>query len=325
MKESQKNSKIILDKAAIFKSLDKLGEYKNESLKTTIKKWEDDDETSNMFIIKIEGENSFLGVVNGLFEREGFGVNTYSNGDIYFGYFSENQRNKHGIYIYKPKLENNYILSEYYYGMWKDNYRDGYGIYLWLKENKSNLCFNNFESSSFKAYIGNISKNIFIKGTLLIKSGNNYYIYHGQFNSEGKKHGELSFFYSAQKELLFYGSFIKDKFISGYIANFTEEGNIIKINKYNEDKIIEKNDMNNLEIKEVEKIMFNFRNIIMSKDYFGDIYKEFGEVIKFRENNMNNMEILNSDRYIDIMKAAVGYNKITIFRDIEKYVEEKKN
>lgn len=322
MKDPQKNSKITLDKAAIFKALDKTGEYKNESLKITIKKWEDDDVVGNMFIIKIEGETPFLGVVNGMFEREGFGVNTYSNGDIYFGYFSENQRNKHGIYSYKPKLENNFILSEYYYGMWKDDYRDGYGIYLWLRENKSNEPFNNFETSSFKAYIGNISKDIFIKGTLLIKSENNYYIYHGQFNSEGKKHGDLSFFYSAQKELLLYGTFDNDIFISGYIAKFTDEGNIIKINKYFNGKIEEKNESNSKEIEIVEKIMFNFRNIIMSKDYFGDIYKEFKEVNKFREKNMNNLEILNSDRYIDIMKAAVGYNKISIFRDIEKYVEE---
>ena len=322
MKEPQKNSKITLDKAAIFKALDKTGEYKNESLKITIKKWEDDDVVGNMFIIKMEGETPFLGVVNGIFEREGFGVNTYSNGDIYFGYFSENQRNKHGIYSYKPKLENNFILSEYYYGMWKNDYRDGYGIYLWLRENKSNEPFNNFETSSFKAYIGNISKDIFTKGTLLIKSENNYYIYHGQFNSEGKKHGDLSFFYSAQKELLLYGTFDNDIFISGYIAKFTGEGNIIKINKYFNGKIEEKNESNSKEIEIVEKIMFNFRNIIMSKDYFGDIYKEFKEVNKFREKNMNNLEILNSDRYIDIMKAAVGYNKISIFRDIEKYVEE---
>ena len=91
MKESQEQSKIILDKNAIFKSLEKIGEYKNEKLKLTIKKWEDDDVISNMFIIKIEGNCSFFGVINGLFEREGFGVNTYSNGDSYFGYFSENE------------------------------------------------------------------------------------------------------------------------------------------------------------------------------------------------------------------------------------------
>ena len=321
MKESQEQNKIIFDKSLIFKSLDKFGEYKNEKLKTTIKKWEDDDVTSNMFIIKIEGDCSFLGVINGLFEREGFGVNTYSNGDYYFGYFSENERNKHGIYSYKPKIENNNILSEYYYGSWKDNYKDGYGIYLWLKENKSTKSFSDFSNSSFKAYIGNISRDVFTKGTLLIKSFDNYFVYHGTFNSEGKKHGDLSFFYSAQKELLLYGTFENDNFISGFISTFNDEGNLIKICKYNNGEMVERKDINQIEIDIVEKIMFNFRNVIMSKDYFGDVYKEFGNIIKFKEKHMNNLDILNSDKYIDIMNAVVRYNKITIFKDIENYVE----
>ena len=321
MKESQEQNKIIFDKSLIFKSLDKFGEYKNEKLKTTIKKWEDDDVTSNMFIIKIEGDCSFLGVINGLFEREGFGVNTYSNGDYYFGYFSENERNKHGIYSYKPKIENNNILSEYYYGSWKDNYKDGYGIYLWLKENKSTKSFSDFSNSSFKAYIGNISRDVFTKGTLLIKSFDNYFVYHGTFNSEGKKHGDLSFFYSAQKELLLYGTFENDNFISGFISTFNDEGNLIKICKYNNGEMVERIDINQIEIDIVEKIMFNFRNVIMSKDYFGDAYKEFGNVVKFKEKHMNNLDILNSDKYIDIMNAVVRYNKITIFKDIENYVE----
>ena len=321
MKESQEQNKIIFDKSLIFKSLDKFGEYKNEKLKTTIKKWEDDDVTSNMFIIKIEGDCSFLGVINGLFEREGFGVNTYSNGDYYFGYFSENERNKHGIYSYKPKIENNNILSEYYYGSWKDNYKDGYGIYLWLKENKSTKSFSDFSNSSFKAYIGNISRDAFTKGTLLIKSFDNYFVYHGTFNSEGKKHGDLSFFFSAQKELLLYGTFENDNFISGFISTFNDEGNLIKICKYNNGEMVERKDINQIEIDIVEKIMFNFRNVIMSKDYFGDAYKEFGNVVKFKEKHMNNLDILNSDKYIDIMNAVVRYNKITIFKDIENYVE----
>ena len=321
MKESQEQNKIIFDKSLIFKSLDKFGEYKNEKLKTTIKKWEDDDVTSNMFIIKIDGDCPFLGVINGLFEREGFGVNTYSNGDYYFGYFSENERNKHGIYSYKPKIENNNILSEYYYGSWKDNYKDGYGIYLWLKENKSTKSFSDFSNSSFKAYIGNISRDVFTKGTLLIKSFDNYFVYHGTFNSEGKKHGDLSFFYSAQKELLLYGTFENDNFISGFISTFNDEGNLIKICKYNNGEMVERKDINQIEIDIVEKIMFNFRNVIMSKDYFGDVYKEFGSVVKFKEKHMNNLDILNSDKYIDIMNAVVRYNKITIFKDIENYVE----
>ena len=320
MRGFQNQTKIILDKLAIFKALDKKGEYKDDQSKITIKKWEDDDITSNMFIIKIEGDTKFLGVINGLFEREGFGVNTYQNGDNYFGYFSEDERNKHGIYSFKPKLENNFILSEYYYGIWKDNFRNEHGIYLWLKENKNIKPFSDFENADFNAFIGNIEEDAFIKGTLLIKKGNDYFVYHGNFNNNGKKEGDLCFFYSAKKELLLYGSFENDIFISGHMANFNDEGNIIKICKYFKGQIIDEKDINKLEIDIVEKLLFNFRNVIMTKDYFGDLYKEFGQVINFRDRNMNNLEILNSDKYIDIMNAAIGYNKITIFDDIEKYV-----
>ena len=320
MRGSSNQTKIILDKLEIFKALDKKGEYKNEQSKITIKKWEDDDITSNMFIIKTEGDSKFLGVINGMFEREGFGVNTYQNGDNYFGYFSEDERNKHGIYSFKPKMENKFILSEYYYGLWKDNYRNEHGIYLWLKENKNIKPFSDFENANFNAFIGNIEEDAFVKGTLLIKKGNDYYVYHGNFNENGKKEGDLCFFYSAKKELLLYGNFENDIFISGHMANFNDEGNIIKINKYFKGKIINEKDINKLEIDIVEKILFNFRNVIMTKDYFGDLYKEFGQAINFRDRNMNNLEILNSDKYIDIMNAAIGYNKITIFDDIEKYV-----
>jgi hypothetical protein len=55
----------------------------------------------------------------------------------------------------------------------------------------------------------------------------------------------------------------------------------------------------------------------MSKDYFRNIYEVFGQAIKFRESNKNNIEIFNSSFYIDIINAAVGYNKISIFRNIE--------
>ena len=98
-----------------------------------------------MFIIKIEGDTPFLGVVNQMLEREGFGVNIYQNGDNYFGYFSEDKRNKHGIYSFKPKIENNFILNKYYYGLWKDNNRNEHGIYLWLKENKNIKPFSDFK------------------------------------------------------------------------------------------------------------------------------------------------------------------------------------
>ena len=317
MQNFQNTSKITFDKLDIFRSLSKKGEYKDEKANTIIKKWEDGEVTSNLFILQIKNGLQFLGVINGIFEREGFGFNTYKNGDIYFGYFSEDKRNKHGIYSYKPKIENNFISREYYYGLWKDDYRNEYGVYLWLKENKNISPFSDFENAIFTAYVGNIKQDVFTKGTLLIKNENDYFIYHGNFNKEGKKEGNLCFFYSLKKNMLFYGSFQKDIFISGYIATFNTEGNIINLCKCNQGKIMNRNEIN----QEVEQFLINFRKVIMSKDYFKNIYEVFGKAIEFRDKNLNNIEIFNSGYYIDIINAAVVYNKISIFRNIENMLK----
>jgi hypothetical protein len=276
-----------------------------------------------MYLLQIQDEYPFLGVLNSLLEREGFCLNTYENGDIYFGYFSDNERNRHGIYSYKPKLQNEFLLSEHYYGLWKDDQKDDHGIYLWLKENKNIKPFSDFENSSFNAFVGNFEFEKFLNGALLIKKGNEYYVYYGNFNKEGKKEGDLCFFYSAQKELLLYGTFENDVFTSGYMATFNDDGILLKICKYKKGQIINKDQINSLEIEIVEKILFNFRNVIMSKDYFGMIYDEFGKIINYRNNKMNDLDILNSDEYINIMNTIIGYNKITIFNDIEKYVVNK--
>ena len=69
-------------------------------------------------------------------------------------------------------------------------------------------------------------------------------------------------------EEILYGTFKDDVFIDGFVGKFNDEGNIEKIIKYKNKKIFEeKNDENN----EIAKKMFTFRNIIMSKDYFGII------------------------------------------------------
>ena len=58
----------------------------------------------------------------------------------------------------------------------------------------------------------------------------------------------------------------------------------------------------------------------MEKDYFGELYNIFGNAYNFKKNEMNNIDILNNDKYLDIMTAAISYNKVTIFNDIEKFV-----
>lgn len=333
--EEESSSKNIIhyERKEILEQINKIGKY--ESGSTTIIKWEDEmNKNTQMYIVKNNFKNlPFIGVVNFEFKREGYCVNQYCNGDEYFGYYSNDFRNKHGIYIYKPKLIGTKFLSrQFYFGLWENDIKEGRGIYLWLKENnvfnshnKLYNPFNNFESSNFHAYIGEFEKNCFTKGTFLKKEGDNYFVFHGTYLKNFKKNGNNCFYYSAKLEEIFYGTFKNDIFIEGYVGKFNENGELLDVVKYQNKKIIEKDNLNksdNINIKNVNKKMLTFRNVIMSKDYFGILYKIFKDVIDFKIKNMDNINIFNSEKYLDLMNIAASYNQVTISKEIEKYINQ---
>ena len=337
MEEEQSSSKnkIHYDKNAILKKLKSKEKYQFGT--TTIIRWEDDMNYSNteMYVLKNKLNNlPFLGVVNYEFKREGYCINKYQNGDEYFGYYSNDLRNKQGMYIYKPKFEmNNIILRQYYFGLWSNDIKQGRGIYLWLKDNRDNYNkslinktpynpFNNFEKANFTAYVGNFDKNKFTKGTLLKKEDDNYFVFHGSLQNL-KKNGKNCFYYSAKLEEMFYGNFKDDIFIDGFVGKFNDNGEIENIIKYKNKKIINKEQLQQSDnIPEISQKLLTFRNVIMSKDYFGILYNIFKEAIEFKNENMNDVDIFNSDLYIDLMDISASYNQVSIFKDIEKYIKE---
>ena len=285
---------------------------------------------TEMYIIKNKfNKMPFLGVVNYEFKREGYCINNYQNGDEYFGYYSNDLRNKQGLYIYKPIIiVNKFISLQYYFGLWQNDKKNGRGIYLWLKENnnynfynKLYNPFNNFETANFHAYVGEFDNDNFVKGTLLKKEGNNYFVFHGNFNSKNiLKNGKECFYYSAKLEEIFFGTYKNDVFTDGYIGKFEENGEIESIVKYQNKKIIEFEKLEN--VKNIIKKLETFRNVIMSKDYFGILYNVFSDAIKFKNENMNNVDIFNSEKYLDLMEIAASYNQVTIYKDIEKYLNK---
>ena len=320
--EISSKSSIHFDKKEILKKFNSYQKYQEGTI--TIIKWEDDlNFDTEMYIIKNKSkELPFIGVVNYEFKREGYCVNSYLNGDEYFGYYSNDLRNKHGLYIYKPILNReNKILRQYYFGLWENDIKQGRGIYLWLKEEKrirnlkNNLNnklynpFDNFEKANFDAYIGLFEQNEFTKGTLIKKEENNYFVFHGFFNNL-KKNGNNCFYYSANLEKLIYGKFEKNKFIKGYVALFSDEGIIKKFYKYNMD-------MDEINITHIKKLMSDFRNIIMSEDYFGIIFNVFKNAIKFKDNYLNDINAINTYKYEEFLDICKSYKKITIFNDIE--------
>ena len=330
-KESLENNRIIYNKEEILEKIKSKGKY--ESGETTIIKWEDDiNQDTEMYIVKNNfNKRPFIGVVNFEFKREGYCINNYENGDEYFGYYSNDLRNKQGLYIYKPKSTiNKFITRQYYFGLWENDKKNGRGIYLWLRDNNTNIIntnknynpFNNFENSNFHSYVGEFDNDNFTKGTLLKKEGDNYFVFHGQLDSKNlKKNGKECFYYSAKLEQIFFGTFRNDIFIEGYIGKFNDNGNLENIAKIQDKKIIGNENLNkNDNIKKINKKMETFRNVIMSKDYFGDLYNIFKNIIDFKNNYMNDINLFNSDKYIDLMEIFASYNQVSIFKEIEKYL-----
>jgi len=321
----QSNDEILFNKMNIYDSLENSGIYKDE--KNTFKYWTGDEEDEVMYIANIkEDDSNFFGILNIDFEREGYCKNIYKNGDIYFGYYSKNKRDKHGLYQFKSEIDDEEILTEFYYGLWNNDIRDNYGIFLWLREPKNKKMFSNFDNANFQAYVGLVKSDNFLKGTYLSKEGDEYNVYHGTFNEENEKEGENCFLYSATLEQCFFGKFENDNFVEGYVALYDEEGNVKDILKYKNGKKEEEEKIDKEEVEKLAGIFFRFRNVIMNKDYFGDIYNAFKKIVDFRDKKMNRLEILNSNEYLDIITECINYKKITIFNDIENYVdyEEKK-
>ena len=252
-------------------------------------------------------------------EKEGYCVNKYDNGDSYFGYYANDLRNYHGFYSYSPIDINDYKLNRYYLGFWRDDLRHGNGIYFWAKEKKNQKFFDNFDNSNFRCFVGLFNSDNLDKGTYLSKEGDDYFVYHGTFSDNHKKNGKNCFYYSSNLENLLYGTFQDDKFVEGYIAKFNDEGEVDDIKKYNNDKAenMEKNNENS----RIKELMATFRDCILSEDYFGIIFEVFANILKFKDNYVFNIDVINTYKHEDFLEICKSYKKITIYNDIEKYVK----
>ena len=206
----------------------------------------------------------FLGVVNYYFKREGYCLNTYSNGDIYFGYYKNDLRNRQGLYSFKPTKNKNNILSQFYYGLWENDLFNGNGIYLWLKEEENKIPFSDYDNANFEAFVGNSREGKFKKGALISKEGKNYYVYYGNFTDDGKKEGNKCFYYSSNLERLCYGTFENDIFIEGYVGNFDKKGNLNALIIYKKDGENTKGEKIKLKKEpEIENSLIKIREIII--------------------------------------------------------------
>lgn len=315
-----------IDKNKINEEITKTGQYQSDDV--FLKKWENEDDSEGYVCQLTRNNSTFIGVLNDGFQREGYGINNLENGDKYLGYFERDKRNKNGIYFFAPEEKNGKVLIECYQGFWKNNAKEKNGLYIWLEESNDN---NSFDNANFDAYVGEIENDEYKRGTYLSKIGDDYYLYHGNFDNEGRKTDNDAFFYSSKYDRLLHGKIFEDTFLNGYISYFdSNTGLILELAYTTFDKegnlinIISKDDIEKDEINKEEKIMTLFRNIILQEDYFGSIYDKFQKTKNFIEENMNGVEIFDDrDKFPKIIDLCSGYNNNNIYKAIERKVFDK--
>ena len=296
---------------------------KSESEIIIVHKWEGE-ENSRDFIARVKvGNEEYIGIVDSDLVKQGYGLLSLPNNEKYFGYFTDNLKSRHGIYQFPDRLVGEKIEREFFYGLFNEGKIYHHGVYLSIKENKNVEMFNNFDQADFSCFIGDLDLDLyhFTKGTLMVKEGDKYYMYHGKFNDNNEKEGDGVFYYNSEKDELIYGKAVKDKFVEGYMSIFDEDGNISngvyaifndkgKIKQYKKMEEIE--DKNKIFDK-----MFDFRNKIMEKDYFGQIFEIFKDTMK-TVNNEVNLESLNSKvAFSELINITYNFNKIKIKDEIE--------
>jgi hypothetical protein len=320
MQKEQDANTIILDKQKILDAINADKKYEDNDV--LIRRWEGSDENDSYISQITRTPVSFIGILNGKFEREGYGINNFSNGDKYLGYFEDDKRSKHGIYLFNPKITDDIIEQECYYGFWKNNKKNHHGIYIWMKENINNTDFDN---ANFSAYIGEIRNDQYKRGSFLTKDDDNYYLYHGNFDADGTKNDDKAFFYSAKNDRLIRGKIVNNVFVNGYVAFFDEEGEVrdlvyVEFDSKDKVKALKQSDeMEEDEKNNAQEDLTRFRNVILDTDYFGELYQRYKDVKSFINEHMNTIEVLDDkDKFPDIIKLCVDYNNNNIYDDIEK-------
>jgi hypothetical protein len=304
-----------LDKEGIKQEIFEKGKYEDETL--TLKPWKGEID-SEFYIGSIALLNTkYLGVFNQNLKRQSYGVNSYSNGDVYFGHFHNDLKSKHGCYFFAPEtLPNGKVHTEIYHGFWKDDKKDHHGIAVWLDEKKGNT---DFDLADFDAFVGEFEKDEYRKGTYLTKIDDNYFVYYGYFDSNGKKNDNNALFYTSKQDRMFRGVMKDDKYVSGYFIYFDDEGKITDITYIEMDgdtqvvKHVRKFDKISKDEKEKLKNEATiFRNLLIEEDYFGMIYTKIKEMNDFIIKRFDITNLDDTTNYLKIVKLAGSYNDVKI-------------
>ena len=320
MSELEKKELVHTKKGKILEALLIEKVFKEEGV--IIKKWEGERNTKDYISEIKKGDIHFIGILDSNLVKQGYGFMSLPNNEKYFGVYADDLRSKHGLYQYPDKIEGDKIEREFFFGVFNEGKVDNRGVYLWIKEKKDVPMFNNFEEADFSCFVGDLDSNHFINGTYMTKKGEKYYVYYGSFNEQNEKEGDGVFYYNSEKDELMYGKVEKNKFINSYMSVFDDDGNIkngIFVNFDDKGKISDYKQKEEMPDKSgIFDQMFDFRNIILAKDYFGEVFNTFKDTMKFIASDVNFESFDSQDKFSKLINVSFNFNKISIKEDIDK-------
>lgn len=285
-----------------------------------IRKWEGEANAKDYIAEIKKGDIQFVGILDSNLVKNGYGYMSLPNNERYFGVYTDDLRSKHGIYQYPDKINGDKIEREFFFGVFNEGKADNRGVYLWITEDKNVPMFNDFEKADFSCFIGDLNDKHFIEGTYMTKKGEEYFVYHGKFNEKNEKDGDGAFYYNSDKDELMYGKVEQNKFVNAYLSVFDDDGNIkngIFVNFDENRKIKDYKQKEELPDKSVifDK-MFDFRNIILDKDYFGEVFNTFKTTMSFIDTDVNLESLDSPDKFPKLINALKNLIESIFWQEI---------
>lgn len=195
---------------------------------------------------------TYIGYLSDELIRNSFGINKYSNGDIYIGEWSNNMKQGLGIYKYNKSNSENEMV---YIGTWKNGVKQGEGILI--ISNKGMV--NDIKANGFTVNAGSFHEDKFCNGFILTYSNHMKEMsYQCELNEHEHERVVI------QDGYLFKGKFNNNEFIQGnvYELNVNSNYDIIKAYSYIKNKDDENipGVINEIQIKDINNNLI--RNII---------------------------------------------------------------
>ena len=272
LKESLENIQEKIEKDGKYEE-DNIEVVKSEIANTSISMPLELSSAIHFFGVISKEKSSYSGILNENLERNLFGIEKFSNGDLYCGHFIKDIKCGRGIYLLNPETSKKTVKYELYSGDFNGNLMSGLGTYTVIEEAAKN---STIDEANISSYIGSFENNKMKRGIYLEKKQDKFCAYYGNFNQDNQKHDSKALLYDNENDQVLRARFENGEIIKGFLLTFKDdEKKEVFYISYEKGKVKAVTTENFIEKQTVEKIVKEgkeFRNILFAQECFEKAY-----------------------------------------------------